>query len=45
MILVNQVGTRRLDQGETVQQFETMLGKSLPKYIEPARLLEVKPAL
>jgi protein-disulfide isomerase/uncharacterized membrane protein len=45
MIMVNQIGTRRLDQGETARQFEAMLGKTLPKHIEPARLLEMKPAL
>lgn len=45
MIMVNQIGTRRLDQGETARQFEAMLAKTLPKHIEPARLLEMKPAL
>lgn len=45
MIMVNQIGTRRLDQGEQAKQFETMLGRTLPKFIEPKRLLEMKPAL
>lgn len=45
MIMVNQIGTRRLDRGETARQFEAMLAKTLPKHIEPARLLEMKPAL
>jgi uncharacterized membrane protein len=45
MIMVNQLGTRRLDQGETARQFEAMLGRTLPKHIDPKRLLEMKPAL
>lgn len=45
MIIVNQVGTRRFDQGESAKQFTVMVGRSLPTFIEPSRLLEMKPAL
>lgn len=45
MIMVNQVGTRRFDQGENAKQFTAMVGRSLPTFIEPSRLLEMKPAL
>lgn len=44
-IIVNQIGTRRLDQGDQAKQFEIMLGRSLPKFIDAARLQEMKPAL
>lgn len=45
MIMVNQIGSRRLDQGETARQFEAMFERTLRKHIEPAQLLEMKPAL
>ncbi|HEY4248499.1 MAG TPA: vitamin K epoxide reductase family protein [Lacunisphaera sp.] len=44
MIIVNQLGTRRLDQGESAAQFTTMVGRSLPNFIELQRLQEMKPA-
>ncbi len=45
MIIVNQVGTRRFDEGENAKQFTAMVGRSLPTFIEPSRLMEMKPAL
>jgi uncharacterized membrane protein len=45
MLFVNEVGTRRLDQGDSAKQFTLMLGRSLPKFIAEEKLIEMKPAL
>ncbi len=45
LLFVDQVGTRRLDRGDSAEQFETMMDRSLPKFIDSARLAEMKPAL
>jgi protein-disulfide isomerase len=45
MLFVNEVGTRRLDQGDSARQFTAMLGRSLPRFIAEEKLMEMKPAL
>lgn len=45
MIMVDNVGSRRLDQGDYGKQFVAMLGKSLPVYIDAKQLREMRPAM
>jgi len=44
MLFVDRVGAGRLDQGDYTQ-FDAALARSLPKFIDVARLREMKPAL
>ncbi len=44
LLFVDQVGTRRLDQGDNPRQFIALLGQVLPHFIAPERLAEMKPA-
>jgi protein-disulfide isomerase/uncharacterized membrane protein len=44
LFFVDQIATRRLDQGATARQFELMVGRSLPRFIDGDRLREMRAA-
>ncbi len=43
LLFVNHVGTRGFDEGSNAKEFTTMVGRSLPQFIEGEKLLEMKP--
>ena len=43
LLFVNHLGTRGFDEGSNAEKFTSMVGRSLPRYIEAAKLQEMKP--
>jgi protein-disulfide isomerase len=43
LLFVDQLGTRRLDQGAPAQQIVEMVGRSLPRYVDVKKLRELAP--
>lgn len=44
LLFVDQIATRRFDQGSNALQFQAMVGRSLPRFIDSKRLSEMAPA-
>jgi uncharacterized membrane protein len=42
VLFVNRIGTRPLNQGDTEQQVEQLVGDSLPMYIDPDQLFQIR---
>jgi len=43
LVFVNHLGTRGFDEGSNAEKFTSMVGRSLPRFIEAAKLQEMKP--